>query len=1063
MSILGISLLGVLGFQVVWPLTKLLNISKPISDMEIASMIRRHFPEIDDKLLNLLELKGNSETDNSLAIAAIQKKTEELAPIPFSRAINFNVNLKYARYLVIPFSLFLLVGLINKDILKEGSVRLINFREDFTPPPPFFINVNNHPNSLIAGQSFALEATVDGNELPEDLYLYLKKDSESDFINYPMEKFRSNEFHFEFSDLKEDFEYRIGNEAVISETYDVSVFRRPAIRRFKAVVKYPGYTGLGTDTLTDNIGDFKVLRGANVTWILNTDENVAEAKFVGSKINPFEKNEAGDYAFSKSVLEDEEYFISLVSKQNIPNIDTVKYHVDVIQDRFPSVYVNTPNSTFEADFSMTMPLDFEISDDYGFSKLSLFYRYAQSPDEEKKSPEFSEINLKVEGRQVLQQKELEVDLMNLGMDEGDQIEYYIKVWDNDYVSGPKASTSSVFTINYESINEKFEEVDENQDNMLKKMDELKNDVNDIQNQFEKFQEKLLNQKRLNYDDKKQLKNMVEKHQNVQEQIQELKDNFQENKEMLENYNMVTPETLEKYEKLNELIEQMKNEKLDEMMKKIQEEMEKIDPEDMKEMMEEIEFDEEQLKEDLERTEELMKQLEVEQKMEELMNKIDDLKEKQDMLNEQLEEADKSDQEEMDKLAEKQEQLEKDMEGIKEDLKELAEKKADTQTPDGEKMDELQEDANEGQEQMDNAGEQMKQQQKSGASQSQKNASEKLEKMQESLQGMQQSGQQQQDQQNMEDLRDLLENLLKLSFDQEDLRDEVDGMRSNDPMLGKKGRDQKQLLDDMFMVKDSLDLLAKRVFQIEKFVIEESNQILKSMKHAKSNIENKNIRNITGEQHKAMTSINNLANMLTDVMDQLQQQMMQQKQGQGSCTKPGAGNPNMQKLGEMQKKLNGQMQKMMGKGGKGMDPKKLAEMAKQQEAIRKALQEAHQKIQQEGGKELGDMNKIMNDMKMTEDQLKNKQLTQETMFRQQKILNRLLDSFKSVREKEEFENSRKSNTGREEERIAPDKLELDEYKNKIRQELLKSNQLEYSNDFIILIEKYFKLLETTNEQ
>ena len=110
---LGLTLLGVGGYAVVWPLTKLLNLSKPLSDTEVASLVRRHFPEIDDKLLNLLELRtfsGGSE--NALLAAAIQKKTEDLAPIPFARAINLGVNWKLARYLAIPLFLFLLLAIV---------------------------------------------------------------------------------------------------------------------------------------------------------------------------------------------------------------------------------------------------------------------------------------------------------------------------------------------------------------------------------------------------------------------------------------------------------------------------------------------------------------------------------------------------------------------------------------------------------------------------------------------------------------------------------------------------------------------------------------------------------------------------------------------------------------------------------------------------------------------------------------------------------------------------------------------------------------------------------------
>ena len=131
-------------------------------------------------------------------------------------------------------------------------------------------------------------------------------------------------------------------------------------------------------------------------------------------------------------------------------------------------------------------------------------------------------------------------------------------------------------------------------------------------------------------------------------------------------------------------------------------------------------------------------------------------------------------------------------------------------------------------------------------------------------------------------------------------------------------------------------------------------------------------------------------------------------------------------------------------------------------LRQQLKEAHEGLQKDGENGLGDMSQIMKDMKDTEDELQNRMLTEATMKRQRRILQRLLDSMKSVREKEQFENKRKSKTGNAEDRLSPDKLEIEEYKNRLRQEMLKSNQLEYSSDFIILIEKYFKLLEDSNE-
>ena len=1062
MVALGIIFAGVAGYFVVWPGIKLLNISKVLSDRDIAEMVRRHFPDIDDKLINLLELRSSTGEDNALAIAAVQRKTAELAPIRFSKAINLNVNLRFARYLAIPVLLFLLLWVIRPDVLSNGTKRLVNFNQEFLPPAPFFITVGNNPDELIAGQDFTLQANVGGNELPADLFLYLKKESESEYINYPMEKLRADEFEYQLSNVKENFNYYIGNQEVKSDIYGVDVLTRPSIRDFRVVVDYPGYSGIPDDTLAANIGDFKVLRGSEVKWLLNTQGSIKEARFLGRDTVDFAYDANSElYGHEQKVLASESYSIHLKSKRDIANIDTVKYHIDVIQDRHPSVYVNNQAQEFIADYTLFMPLDFEVSDDYGFSKLSLYYRFTKSDADNKVSPEYQQISLKINARELLQQKSMEVDLQTLGMEEGDMVDYYVKVWDNDMVAGPKATTSAIFKINYPSLNEQYEEVDEAHDDMEKELEDLLKDVENINETMEKFQNKMLDQKKLSYDDKRELEKMISQHEDVQERIEDLQEQFEETKEKLQNNEMISEKTLEKYEKLNELMERLNNDKLDEFMKKLEEEMDKMNPEEMRKMMEEMQFDEEDLEKALERTMELMKQLEIDHKAEELFQKLDNLQKKQDMLNEQMEDTKKGDKEKMDQLAEKQEQLKKEMEDIKKEMEELGDMKKDTQTPQENEMNELNQDAQETEQEMQNAGQQMQDQKKKDASESQKNASKKMEEMKEQLQSMMSQAGDQQDQQNLEDLRDLLENLLRLSFRQEDTRDEVKGLRHNDPALIAKELDQAQLLDDMYMVKDSLDELAKRVFQIEKFVTDESNTIIKSMKSAGEALDNKQVFRVTENQHQSMTSINNLANMLTDVMEQMQQQMQQNaKSGMNMCKKPGGGMPNMKDIGKQQGQLNQMMQQMMQ--GQGMDPKKLGEMAKMQEMLRKQLKEAHEKIQNGEDGALGNMGQVMKDMKDTEDELKNKILTEATMARQRKILQRLLDATKAVREKNEYEQKRKSRTGEDLERVSPDKLELEEYKNRLRQEMLKSNQLEYSSDFIILIEKYFKLLENSNE-
>jgi hypothetical protein len=332
-------------------------------------------------------------------------------------------------------------------------------------------------------------------------------------------------------------------------------------------------------------------------------------------------------------------------------------------------------------------------------------------------------------------------------------------------------------------------------------------------------------------------------------------------------------------------------------------------------------------------------------------------------------------------------------------------------------------------------------------------------MQEAMQQlaqMQSESQEQEDEANLEHLRDLLENLLKLSFDQEDLRDQVRTLKYGDPVLRDRGQQQKKLQDDMELVRDSLQSLANKIFQVQKFVLDESGKITRNMGQSQTFFRNKQIPMITYHQQQAMTSMNNLANMLSEVMNQMQQQMKAAKPGSGMCPKPGKKPGGQQpNLSQQQRELNQQMQNMMN--GSKMSPEALQEMAARQEAIRKQLQEAHQKMQQEGGKMLGDVGKMVEEMQKTEEELVRQQLTQETLMRQQEILSRLLQSERAVRERD-LDEQRESNTARVEDRKSPEELTKQELQNRIRQELLKSSRLEYTPDFIRLIESYYQKIE-----
>jgi hypothetical protein len=117
------------------------------------------------------------------------------------------------------------------------------------------------------------------------------------------------------------------------------------------------------------------------------------------------------------------------------------------------------------------------------------------------------------------------------------------------------------------------------------------------------------------------------------------------------------------------------------------------------------------------------------------------------------------------------------------------------------------------------------------------------------------------------------------------------------------------------------------------------------------------------------------------------------------------------LSQMQQQLNQKIQELKGSGKSGRQlSEELAEMAAEQERIRKALQEMEQKMKENGGKAPGG-GQIPAKMEQTEMDLVNKQLTDQLIKRQQEILTRLLEAEKSARE-QDLDDERKGETAKD---------------------------------------------------
>jgi len=265
---------------------------------------------------------------------------------------------------------------------------------------------------------------------------------------------------------------------------------------------------------------------------------------------------------------------------------------------------------------------------------------------------------------------------------------------------------------------------------------------------------------------------------------------------------------------------------------------------------------------------------------------------------------------------------------------------------------------------------------------------------------------------MDALRKLLNNIIQLSFDQEEIMEGLLGLDGRDPQYRSLAKDQKKVKDDAAMVEDSLFALSKRVPQLESIVNKEISSINQNMQQAIDHLSERETAQARSSQQYVMTSLNNLALLLDEALQQMQMQMASKMPGTGNCQKPGGSGSkpspsSMKKMQEALGKKIAEMEKALGenkgksgKGQKGGMSKELAKMAAEQAAIRKEVQRMAQELNKDGSGAGNELNKLAQEMEEIEKDIVNKDIKPETLKRQQDIMIRLLESERAEREREQ---------------------------------------------------------------
>ena len=1052
---------GFVAYLLLIPLLKYFKLFRKESYQQVAKNVGEHFPDIHDDLLNSMQLVS-SENDKGwysshLMNAAFKKVYNSTKNLKFESIISLNRTKNNLIYLA---GALLFVILIFSFLpgLQAASYRLINYNKEFTKPPNFSLTISPGNAEITKGENVTISVSVKG-KAPDEITIATKREDETVFDLQRVVPDSSDIYSFNLNSVRNSFKYFAFAENISSDEFEITVIDRPIVKTLELKISPPSYSELDKVVQRDN-GNVTALVGTRINFNLSSTKNLGRAFLQFADSTVIDLDVAENTATGKIfVSRDFRYIIKIIDNNGNDNLSPISYQINALVDAYPSIEMIAPNMNIKLANDNRVNLIVKVKDDYGFSNLILNYRLSASRYE---SPwnEYRqlEIPLKKSPKEFQVNYIWNLSQLSLGVD--DAVSYYLEVFDNDNVNGPKSAKTKVFYVKVPSLDEILAEADEihseaemNLEQILKEAEDLKNTLQEIDQELKKDEEKL------SWEEKEKIENALEKYEELQKNMEDVSEQLQKMQNDLQQNNLLSEETMEKYMELQELMDEMTSEELKKALEELRNTLQQLNRNMTQDQIENFKLDEERFKKSIERTLNLLKRIQIEQKIDELIKRTEELTNDQAELKEQTEQSEQSNQNEKNKLSDKQKDISKKLDELDREMKNLDDKMSELDDMPQEELNNIMEEMNE--QQNENLSEQtsqdIQQNETQKAMQQQQQIEKNMSRLNQQLQELKNSMMMQNQMQTFTDMMKILDNMLELSKMQEELKDETKRSEPNSSSFNEKAEEQENLKRTLSNLMNQMSELSQKTFAISPEMGRALGDAKKKMQQSIQAMQNRNGSFAGITQEEAMMHLNEAASMMKGSMEA----MMQGGGGQGGMM---SLMQQLQQLSGQQMKLNNltQMLKQMQQGQ--LSPQQQGEMqrlAQQQEMIGKSLAQLNEeaKISGNSKKIPADLESIMNEMYEVLTGMKTEKLDDDLIQKQEHILSKLLDAQRSINERD-FEKKRKSRSGDNVVLESPSDINFDseEGREKLKDELNKAVQEGYVKDFEELIIKYYNAIQ-----
>ena len=969
---------------------------------DAALQIGEHFPEVQDKLINLLQLKQTQAAD-AWVEAAIEQRSMALTPISFWLALGPAAFRKLAIRLSVGLGLVCLWFVLDASRLLSGAQRLWQHDQEFTKPAPFEFCFYPSLEPWIEGREYVVSLKLKGREIPSTVRC-LWGDGE-----YLMQSVGPDSFSFQLSGAAQGKQLRFAAGEFISQPFELPVWAPPRFVSLRLEARYPSYLQSQAPLQWPTQGTVIVPAGTELTLVLEA-AHADMLQFSGS-FNLAKEIKKGQLRFSRNLRNSEDWVYALRSNQPRKGLpawgDSLRLHIEVVADAPPQVELEAQADSTQSGHWYLRSL---ASDDHGLQTLDC---WVKGP----RQTQFTRLQVPVEYREHSAAFVADLRAQDYGANPGEEILVYSRACDNNAVLGSHCAQSLTQVLRMPDQRELQQWQLDKQNQVESGLSKASKAQQDLQKRASDLQRSLLQESGFDADKKQSVQKWLNEQKQLQTQTQKLAES-QKKLELDPSQKEQSPREKQVEESLNEL---KQNAELEKLMKELQDLLnQKAEPDQVRQKMQEISRMRQDIQKQLDNVQEQIKELQLERLLDQQVQQMQDWAEQEQALSEASKQA-KTEAEKQALEQAHEKQLDQ-LESILERSQEIEKRDADLEKPLG--LDVPKSEQSQAKSQAEQAQQNLEKGQQKSASEQQKSAADQMKKAAEKLQKSMDEAQEERMEEDYETLRRLLANLIDLSKRQEAVFTELQTLSGENPRVLALNKQQMEIRELSTAVEDSLMALARRQPMISSIVTGEMSKVNRRMEQGLQSLKKRDLRMAAMHEQFVMTSYNTLAALLMESMQNMQQQLsaQQKKSGSQSCNNPNKQGPGQQGkpkpgqgLSQSQKALGEKLQQMQSQGQSGESgsqgqqrqlSQELGQMALMQEQLRREIQKLKQAAAEAGDPGAAHLlHEAEQLMEQQERDLINGQLGPQLQFRQQEILTRLLEHEKGERKQQQDEQRR----------------------------------------------------------